>query len=59
MQRIQTVLNFWFKELSPKQWFIKDEKLDQKIKEHFSKLHKQAINGELYQWRKTAKGALA
>lgn len=55
----QQVLDFWFNELSAKQWFIKDLELDKEIHKRFSSLHQEAANGELSQWRDTPKGALA
>ncbi|MGI1679204.1 MAG: DUF924 domain-containing protein [Cellvibrionaceae bacterium] len=55
----QTVLNFWFQEIEPSQWWEKDCHLDELIKERFSCLHKKAMNCELYEWRETAKGRLA
>lgn len=56
---IDTILNFWFEELEPKQWFIKDNQLDNEIEKRFGALHQQATQGELYSWRDTAKGSLA
>lgn len=53
------VINFWFNELEPQQWFKKDEELDTTIKARFSVLHRQAKAGELFEWRKTALGSLA
>lgn len=53
------VLTFWFEELSPTQWWQKDDKLDKSIHKKFEKLHHQAIQCELYQWRNSAKGRLA
>lgn len=53
------VLNFWFKELSPVDWFRKDPKIDQEIKERFSNLLQKASRGELAPWRETAEGQLA
>ncbi|KZM42611.1 membrane protein [Marinomonas sp. SBI22] len=55
----QSVLDFWFKELSAKQWFAKDDDLDKAISERFSVLHHQASVGELSHWRNTPKSALA
>lgn len=54
-----TALHFWFNELEPKQWFVKDESLDQEITERFTDLHQQAVQGELWSWRDSAKGRLA
>ena len=53
------VLKFWFEELEPKQWWVKDAELDGQIIERFADLHAQAAKSELYAWRETAKGRLA
>lgn len=53
------VLQFWFEELSPQQWWEKDNALDKRIQARFEAIHQQASQCELYQWRKTAKGRLA
>ena len=53
------VLTFWFEELEPKQWWVKDEELDRLIVDRFSGLHGQATRCELYPWRETAQGRLA
>jgi len=55
----QTVLSFWFEEIEQSQWWKKDTAFDQLIKERFGQLHQRAVNCELYEWRKTAKGRLA
>lgn len=55
----KTVLDFWFKELSPQDWFRKDDILDQRIQNTFFKVFEQACQGELYCWRKTIQGRLA
>lgn len=55
----ETVLNFWFSELTPEMWWQKDEILDSRIRERFALLHKQARNGELYSWRGSPEGGLA
>jgi uncharacterized protein (DUF924 family) len=53
------VLDFWFQELSPKDWFSGDTALDELITQRFAALHEQARQGELYHWRSTAEGRLA
>ena len=53
------ILNFWFNELSPAQWWAKDENLDEEIKHRFSAIHAQAARCELFDWRMAAKGRLA
>lgn len=55
----QEVLSFWFHELEPAMWWKKDDALDALIKERFSDLHQQAVQGELFCWRDEAQGALA
>jgi len=55
----QTILQFWFEDLEPKQWFVKDLALDNTIISRFSALHHAATMGELYTWRHTAEGRLA
>ncbi len=53
------VIEFWFKELKPINWFEKDDALDLRITELFIVLHSQALAGELFAWRKTSIGRLA
>lgn len=53
------VLQFWFEELTPEQWFKKDDTLDDKIKERFSATLLAVARGETYEWRTTIAGRLA
>ncbi|WP_320823100.1 DUF924 family protein [Reinekea sp.] len=53
------VLTFWFSEIEPKTWWVKDQDFDRLIEQRFSALHTQANQGELFAWRDTAKGRLA
>ncbi len=53
------ILDFWFKEISPKQWFIKDKTLDAEIRSRFSAAYHKAVQGELSHWRETPQGVLA
>jgi len=55
----ENVLNFWFQELTPKQWWKKDPQLDAQIKEQFADIYVQARLGELYLWREHSRGRLA
>lgn len=55
----EDILNFWFNELTPEQWWAKDEKLDEEIKHRFSTIHTKAARCELFDWRIAAKGRLA
>ncbi len=53
------ILTFWFDELEPRQWWVKDGALDQMIRDRFSAVHEQASRCELYSWRSSARGRLA
>ena len=53
------IIDFWFDELKPEQWFKKDSNLDKEISERFSSIHEQAAKVELESWRSTPLGALA
>lgn len=55
----QKVLDFWFKEIEPAMWFVKDEAFDAEIKERFEAYYDAAIKGELYDWRSCIQGRLA
>lgn len=54
-----TVLDFWFKEVTPKQWFTKDEAFDARMRERFLDTHRAVMNGETAEWRSTPEGRLA
>lgn len=54
-----SVLTFWFEEIDPKQWWIKDSQLDREISHRFGKVHKSATLGELSDWRRDPLGRLA
>jgi uncharacterized protein (DUF924 family) len=55
----QPVLQFWFQELSPAQWWQVDVELDRLIVERFSELHGRAAQCELFEWRAEPRGRLA
>lgn len=55
----QSIIDFWFSELIPKQWFEKDDKLDNTIRERYSEVHRQAVQNELSKWRVVPLGRLA
>ncbi len=58
-RRPDVVIDFWFKELTPAQWFRKDPALDAEIARRFSDWLAAAGRGELWQWRASARGRLA
>lgn len=53
------VLSFWFDEIEPSKWWVKDADFDSLIADKFLALHAQANRCELFEWRKTARGRLA
>jgi len=53
------VIKFWFEDINPAKWWIKDAAFDQTIVDRFSELHKRAVAGELFHWRRSAEGRLA
>ena len=57
--RAADVLKFWFEELTPKDWFMKSDDLDNQIKLRFKELLDSAKQSEYYSWRTTPKESLA
>ena len=55
----EQVLTFWFEEIEPKLWWIKDVEFDAQIKQRFGDVLVQAKRGELSHWRVTPQGRLA
>ncbi len=56
---IDDILNFWFEEIEPAQWWAKDDAFDQALRTRFGALHQRAANCELYGWRSSGRGRLA
>lgn len=55
----QEMLDFWFCQIEPDQWRVKDGAFDRLLSERFGALLQQAAAGELYAWRQTPQGRLA
>ena len=55
----QSILHFWFEELTPKQHFVKDAALDETIRARFGSTLEAAAKCELFAWRTTPEGRLA
>ncbi|PIR83875.1 DUF924 domain-containing protein [Candidatus Kaiserbacteria bacterium CG10_big_fil_rev_8_21_14_0_10_51_14] len=53
------VIQFWFEECTPKQWFTKDEAFDAKVRERFQGTYWRVVKGESAQWRTEPEGRLA
>ena len=54
-----SILEFWFQEITPAQWWKVDPAFDSLVAERFGDIHKQAIRAELFAWRDTPHGRLA
>lgn len=60
MDEMQTaVLDFWFRELGPHDWFRGGAALDDVVRERFGALHARAEAGALDDWAATPRGRLA
>lgn len=56
---LEQVLEFWFKETDPKAWWVSDPAFDDVVRRRFAGLLHQASQGELFEWRVSARGRLA
>ena len=54
-----SVLQFWFHEISPAQWWKVDPDFDRLVTERFSAIHSRALRSELFDWRADPRGRLA
>ena len=59
MAEKEEILNFWFKECKPEQWFKKNEDFDKMIENRFSFVIENAIAGYLGNWEESETGCLA
>jgi uncharacterized protein (DUF924 family) len=55
----QSVLQFWFHEITPAQWWKVDPAFDRLIADRFGEIHSQALRCELFEWRADPTGRLA
>lgn len=55
----QEVLDFWFEEMGESRWWVKDGNIDSQIRDRFGEIHRRAVLGELFAWRKRPEGRLA
>ena len=59
MSEIEEILNFWFIECKPVQWFKKNKDFDQMIEKRFSYAIENAIKGKMGKWEENETGCLA
>jgi uncharacterized protein (DUF924 family) len=55
----EEILNFWFKECKPEQWFKKNEYFDKMIENRFLIAIENALAGKLGNWEESETGCLA
>ncbi|MCD7058979.1 DUF924 family protein [Pelagibacterium xiamenense] len=53
------VLDFWFEQYGPDDWFGGDRAFDRACHEALSEVHAKAVRAELWTWRETPEGRLA
>jgi len=53
------IIHFWFTEIKPRNWFIKDLEFDAMLKRRFGDIHQKVAAGELGNWREKPLGRLA
>lgn len=53
------ILDFWFREIRPVQWWKVDADFDALVRTRFGRVHEQARRCELFAWRATPEGRLA
>ena len=53
------VLDFWFVEHGPGDWYSGDPEFDARCAARLSDVHARAVKGELWDWRQTARGRVA
>lgn len=59
MKDYQKILDFWFDEAAPEQWFKKDNQFDAMIANRYAQIYHQVVQGECAHWRETIQGRLA
>lgn len=59
MQSHQDVIDFWFVEHGPDDWFGGKPEFDTALADRFADLHPQVARGEAWAWRETPEGRLA
>jgi uncharacterized protein (DUF924 family) len=55
----ENVINFWFTESTPREWFEKNLEYDEKIRSRFLESYADVVVGKTAHWRTTPPGRLA
>ncbi len=53
------IIEFWFNQIKPEQWWKKSAAFDAKIKKRFLPIYQKASAGELFNWRYKPLSSLA
>ena len=56
---IPKIITFWFEEITPKQWFKKDDFFDELLRDRFGKLVHDALGARLDSWAQDRDGTMA
>jgi uncharacterized protein (DUF924 family) len=59
LQHAQKILQFWFEECKPEQWFTKDDDFDATLQTRFAPQVEKALAGQLDAWAEVPEGNLA
>jgi len=59
LNKKEEIVNFWFGECTPDQWFRKDPEFDEVLKNRFSEILEIALEGRLDSWSNSETGCLA
>jgi uncharacterized protein (DUF924 family) len=55
----QSVIDFWFTEISPKQWWVKSVEFDDLIRQRFFTIYEETRGGKYLDWINSAQSCLA
>ena len=58
-KNINVILEFWFKECMPKDWFTKTNSFDKEVNDRFNQLTCYALKDGLSDWEQSLEGSLA
>ena len=59
MRSLEEVLDFWFVEHGPDQWFARTDEFDAALAARFTETHAAVARGEAWAWRREPRGRLA
>ena len=57
--RPEDILDFWFADGMESKWYFASPEFDQELMTRFGQVHRQAVAGELSDWKASRSGRLA